>query len=235
MLALWFIMRLLYAFKKALYLPSDNIKQPLRCIHMRRSLLISNMIHGTTENCASTLRQGLKWSRSGRSRWAKQRWCIYITKTGLSLRATFIRNVNKRQCIIVLPSFSQLLNVSLVYHDRWSQSCWHQTAFRLTSMFQDTSCILVHFVCFSNYKNHWLIKVRIAPHAIDAVPPAGLLLNYEVLWLASSFLCLPSLVSVAPLPLFLLWGLIHSNKSQRPTSGHLGALCLLTLRTYNIF
>lgn len=61
MLVEQFIFRLLHAFKQPLELPSDNIKQPLRCSHTRRLLLISNTLYGTTENCAPTMRQGVKW------------------------------------------------------------------------------------------------------------------------------------------------------------------------------
>lgn len=60
MLVEQFIFRLLNAFKQPLELPSDNIKQPLRCIHTRRLLLISDTLYATTENCARTMRQGAK-------------------------------------------------------------------------------------------------------------------------------------------------------------------------------
>lgn len=60
MLVEQFIFRLLNAFKQPLELPSDNIKQPLRCIHTQRLLLISNTLYGTMEICARTMRQGVK-------------------------------------------------------------------------------------------------------------------------------------------------------------------------------
>ena len=44
-----FIFLLLYAFKQPLELPSDNIKQGLRCTQTQCLLLISNMLYGTTE------------------------------------------------------------------------------------------------------------------------------------------------------------------------------------------
>lgn len=42
----------------SLELSSDNIKQPLRCIHTWRSPLIWGTLYGTTENCACMMRRG---------------------------------------------------------------------------------------------------------------------------------------------------------------------------------
>lgn len=60
MLGEYFIFRLLHAFKQPLELPCDNIKQPLRCIHTQRLLLISNTLYGASENCACATRLGAK-------------------------------------------------------------------------------------------------------------------------------------------------------------------------------
>lgn len=56
-----FTFPLLRAFKRAPQLPSDTIKQPLRCIHTWRPLLISSTLYGTTEDCSRMMRRGVKW------------------------------------------------------------------------------------------------------------------------------------------------------------------------------